>query len=491
MSTVRNLLPQKLRLMKRRKMYEYGQLEEEIVDNVTDDKNNTMIREECRDEAVQPLLAKTEVTSKSEKGPNLFEKRRASSPRDVTEFDAFTGLSNCNGERAFQAVKVIKADAVQTGVSNYKGESAFQSKKVAKVDAVPTGVSNYSGEGAFQALKVNKADAVPRGVSNYSGDGAFQARKVVKADAVPRGASNYCGDGAFQAKKVFKADAVPTGISKYSGESTFQSKRVVKADSIQTGMSKYCGESAFATKKVAKADSIQTGTSKYCGESVFTTIKVAKSDSIKTGASSYTGATLFQTRKIGKTIPWRHPKRASKSYLRDSTSTAQKIPDPTVKIPEARGQSSLPSCDNLSPARPTVTYSSRHRAIAIVLLCAGPILRLLLLTFSSSSLMNINALAGAVIIKDISSTLEAAAILELELEEAISQSSPNLIAVQENQAIPAPATGQHAPEYQSLQQLQEQPLRRKLRSSGSGTVQRDPTLLDRPSPSLRSMISQN
>ncbi len=88
--------------------------------------------------------------------------------------------------------------------------------------------------------------------------------------------------------------------------------------------------------------------------------------------------------------------------------------------------------------------------------------------------------------KDISSTLEAAAILELELEEAISQSSPNLIAIQENQAIPAPVTGQNAPEYQ---QLQEQPSHRKLRSSGSDTVQRGPTLLDRPS--LRSMISQN
>mmetsp|Transcript_6201 Transcript_6201/g.9673 ORF Transcript_6201/g.9673 Transcript_6201/m.9673 type:complete len:417 (+) Transcript_6201:148-1398(+) len=138
----------------------------------------------------------------------------------------------------------------------------------------------------------------------------------------------------------------------------------------------------------------------------------------------------------------------------------------------------------------TVTSPSGQRAIAIALFCAWLIFRLIF-SSTSSSVLNVNTPGETVIIKDTSgkSISISGASSALELEEAISQSAPNFIAIQQNnnQAIPTVTTKQEAPK--SPQQLpQQQPQRqyKKLtKTKGAGTVQHGATL---EHPSLRNKM---
>jgi len=144
-----------------------------------------------------------------------------------------------------------------------------------------------------------------------------------------------------------------------------------------------------------------------------------------------------------------------------------------------------------SPSRPTVTSSTGQRAIAIALFCAWLIFRLLFAS-TSSSFVDVNTPAETVIIKDTSSkgSSNLGATSPLELEESISQSAPDLVAVvqqKDNRAVPVAAKQEPPQQLQQQQQQQQQPQRQynKLTSSGAGTIQHGATL---EHPSLRNKM---
>jgi len=292
-------------------------------------------------------MNKAEVASEFENGPIYvpIEKKIATSPRDVTEFDTFDD-------------------------GGYNRESDFQNTQLSKSDIDLTGISSYS---AFLAVKVIKTDAVQAGESNCSGEYTFEADRNAKANSS-------------------------------------QAKRAEEADSVQRSM--------FTAKMVEKAGFVHTW------------------------ASSHAGVSKFQMKQIDDTS-WQNATRAP-SYLRD-----------TIKIPKCRNiQTEKPSersssRDSRSFSRHTVTSSSR-RVVMIVLLCAWLISRLIL-----PSLVNdVNMQAETSIIKDTrseeSSTLRASS--PLGLEEAIRQSVPDSIAVQQknNQAALTADKKEQSPQHQSL-----------------------------------------